>query len=123
MEMVIIENSRFQVIEIDGHKRLMTKERIPAWGPFHILTKQEVPERTKYSIELNRLGNTVHIEDPFFMYCNHSFTPNCAITPIGVVYALRLIEEGEELTFDYRTTESEISHPFIDFETNQKVEK
>lgn len=34
-------------------------------------------------------------------YMNHSFTPNCLLTPYGVEIAVRDIHPGEELTNDY----------------------
>lgn len=36
-------------------------------------------------------------------YINHSCDPNCLISPHGDVLAVRLIKEGEEITFDYVT--------------------
>jgi uncharacterized protein len=36
-------------------------------------------------------------------YINHSFKPNCCLTPYGFELAIRDIEPGEELTNDYGT--------------------
>lgn len=42
---------------------------------------------------------------PPFKYINHSCEPNCGITGTKTVRALRNITAGEELTFDYSTSE------------------
>ena len=125
MEMGIIENQNFKVEQyddIDGeHYCLRSCKKFKIGQPIYILQRIVVPERDKYSIQLKRGEKTIHILDPYFKYCNHSFTPNCGITPAGVVYALKPIEDGEELTFNYLTTEDEISHPFVDRETNIQI--
>lgn len=59
------------------------------------------------------------IDDPFqiadqeyiilrkpYIYFNHSCSPNAGVRQKGVVFALRSIEVGEEITYDYSTTES-----------------
>ena len=61
-------------------------------------------------------------DDPIYnwQFLNHSCLPNCYIHfEEMVVVSLRGIQEGEELTFDYNTTEFELSHPF---ECNCKAE-
>lgn len=42
---------------------------------------------------------------PPFKYINHSCDPNCGIRGTKTLYALRPIKIGEELTFDYSTSE------------------
>lgn len=42
---------------------------------------------------------------PPFKYINHSCDPNCGIKGTKMLYALRSIRAGEELTFDYSTSE------------------
>lgn len=41
-------------------------------------------------------------------FVNHSCDPNCGITRGRLLVARRPIEEGEEITFDYAMTESEM---------------
>lgn len=67
----------------------------------------EVMNRTRYTIE----QNGKHYIDELIMYMNHSCEPNCYIKD-RVVYAKRNIDAYEHLTFDYLTTESQISNPF-----------
>jgi hypothetical protein len=47
----------------------------------------------------------VWIVPPPFAYLNHSCGPNSALGKRGELRALSLIEAGEEVTFDYSTTE------------------
>ncbi len=83
-----------------------------------------VPKRTRHSVELCIHGKVIHVEDPATIYMNHSFTPNCHIhRPTGVIYALKTICAGDEVTFNYLTTESEILHPFVDYLTGLIVQR
>ena len=40
-----------------------------------------------------------------YVYVNHSCTPNCGVRKKGELFSLEDIPEGEELTYDYSTTE------------------
>lgn len=125
MVTAIIENQNLRVEryeDIDGeHHCLRSIKSVNLGSPLHILQRNTIPERDKYSIQLKKGEEAIHVIDPYFKYCNHSFKPNCAITPMGVVYAVKSIEAGEELTFNYLTTEEEISHSFVDRESNTEV--
>ena len=48
---------------------------------------------------------------------NHSFEPNCIIKDNCIV-ALKSINEGDELTFNYNDNETKIVCPFFDSKTN-----
>lgn len=48
----------------------------------------------------NRRGNLIFCWDQE-RYLNHSFFPNCSLTPYGFEVAIADIAEGEELTNDY----------------------
>ena len=74
-----------------------------------------VKERTYTSIQVSE---TAHLEDFTGKFLNHSCTPNLKFVSeyyLGRFYmkAVRTIRKGDELTFDYRTTESKIARPFI----------
>ncbi len=75
------------------------------------------PERTRDSIEV---GPSQHVEDPYALYLNHSFSPNLRLEERHM-FALRSITEGEELTFNYLETESEIASPFVCHDTGRTV--
>ncbi|MEO5978806.1 MAG: SET domain-containing protein-lysine N-methyltransferase [Chryseolinea sp.] len=62
-----------------------------------------------------QVSDTEHIELlPEYLECiNHSCTPNCFFnTSTGKLIALRSIEEGEELTFFYPSTEWDMDQAF-----------
>ena len=71
--------------------------------------------RTRESIEV---GPGQHVEDAYALYLNHSFTPNLRLEERRM-YALKNIAEGEELTFNYLETESEIASPFVCHDTGR----
>ena len=58
-----------------------------------------------------------HFEDDIGRYLNHHCNPNSNIVVIpdvepSLVVSNKPIFEGEEITFDYETTESEMAEPF-----------
>ena len=75
------------------------------------------PERTRESIEV---GPGEHVEDGYALYINHSFTPNLRVEGRALV-AVAEIAEGDELTFNYLESESEIAAPFVCHETGKPV--
>ena len=65
---------------------------------------------TQYSIEV---GSDEHITDGVGQYLNHSCEPNTEIERARrEVRARRDIAQGEELTFDYNSNETEMAYPF-----------
>lgn len=76
------------------------------------------PERTRDSIEI---GPGQHVEDPYALCLNHSFTPNLRLEERRM-FALQNIAVGEELTFNYLETESEIASPFVCHDTDRPVD-
>lgn len=76
------------------------------------------PDRTRDSIEV---GPDQHVEDAYALYLNHSFTPNLRLEERRM-FALRDITVGEELTFNYLETESEIAAPFVCHDTGRPVD-
>jgi uncharacterized protein len=75
-----------------------------AWG-------QEVPERTRHSIQVGREAHL--LVDTDLRLINHSCDPNCGLlirreVPTLELHALRPIGPGEALTLDYATFEDEI---------------
>lgn len=77
--------------------------------------------RTRTSVQVTE---ETHIEDALLMYLDHSFSPTVSIsfTPTHVeVHALKTIEPGEHLTFNYDTTETTMACPFTDADTGAWV--
>lgn len=54
-----------------------------------------------------------HVFHPLLARTAHSCEPNCCISfPTSSMVAIRRIEAGEAITYDYETTETWLSHPF-----------
>ncbi len=76
------------------------------------------PERTRGSIEV---GPAQPVEDPYALYLNHSFRPNLGLEKRHM-FALQSSTVGEELTFNYLETESEIASPFVCHDTGRTID-
>jgi len=66
------------------------------------------PFPTRTSVQISAVE---HVEDPYGVHFNHSFTPNCVVHG-REVHALRNIRQGEHLTYDYTANEDRIVCPF-----------
>jgi hypothetical protein len=83
-----------------------------------MVTGQEVAVPTRYTLQVDR---DLHIEAeqdgdgpdgyPVWRFMNHGCDPNILLRGRGFV-ALRAIRAGEEVTFDYDTTEWDMASPF-----------
>lgn len=98
-------------IRFDGKKKSLAATRDIRQGE----TIVTLPSRTrfnpdKYSIELAP-GIHVDCEHSKVGAINHSCSPNAAVRGFGVV-AWRCITGGEEITIDYKRTESKLAEPF-----------
>ena len=63
------------------------------------------------SRESIHIGNNKHIIDKWGIYMNHSFQPNTKIVGKDVV-AVKDIEYGDELSFNYNDSELPMHSPF-----------
>ncbi|MDA3882568.1 MAG: SET domain-containing protein [Bacteroidales bacterium] len=114
---VIISDSSF----IQGEKGLIAIDTIPKHSVVFSFKNHITCTRTKTSIQI---GNDVHIEPGNFgVFANHSCVPNCYMwtqyrsssgTGHVVLIATQDIYKGEEFTFDYATTETELSKDLKD---------
>lgn len=66
-------------------------------------------EPTRESI---RIGENAHIIDSYGIYMNHSFEPTCKIVN-NCVIALKDINIGDELNFNYNESEENMANPFM----------
>lgn len=74
-----------------------------------VASGDEQPERTFRTIEVDA-GHFLHPEG---MFTNHSCDPSAAVDGArGVMFAVRDIQIGEEITFDYLESESELVSSF-----------
>ncbi len=100
----------------------------PAWGPMgmHAIAKRDILEGTPVlkitglsvkspspsSIQINTCFH-LSAENALWGSIGHSCNPNCAINfNTWTFHSTRKIEDGEELTYDYLTTEWEMAAPF-----------
>jgi len=108
--------NQLEIARLDGENCLITRKKIKKDSIIHILSGKYSEKRTKYSIQVG----PINIIDDLFKYANHSFTPNVEVKGI-IVKAIKDIKAGDQITFNYHTTEDEITCPFTDKETNRLV--
>jgi SET domain len=73
------------------------------------LTGEILNYPTKYTIHI---GNNEHVLDKFGVYMNHSFEPSVEIMKSGIVVAVKDIQVGDEICFDYNHSELKMASPF-----------
>ena len=73
------------------------------------LSGEESERPTQHTVEI---APNLHVLDPNAYFMNHSFTPTCQITGREVRAACE-VNKGDELTFDYATTETTLVAPFM----------
>ena len=100
-----------------GEKAVFATKSYKKGEVIHELRGKILKSPTRTSIEIDK---DKHVEDRYGRYINHSFEPSASVTGNKLI-ALRDINEGEEITFDYTVSESNISHPFVDKTTNKLV--
>ena len=79
-------------------KKEVILELVGLWHPY--------PTRTSIQIKSN------HLESEIGAYLNHNCNPNAEILAGCKLVSTREIDEGEEITFDYNTTEDVLANPF-----------
>jgi hypothetical protein len=101
----------------NDNKALFSDKKYKINGKIHKLDGiiYEQPSRTTIEIAKNS-----HIDDPYGIYMNHSFFPNCIIKN-GFIVSICDINEDEELTFNYNENETTMACPFIDNVTKRHV--
>jgi SET domain-containing protein len=114
-------DSKIEIKNIRGFKGVFAKEEVAANSILIKLKGVLSSNPTKYSIQLgkdthlNLPGDKKNIQDPdlYWIYLNHGCEPNGYInTEDNTFRALRDIQKGEELRFNYFTTEYEFASPF-----------
>ena len=113
--------SEMVAIEVSEHgRRLVAALAIPEGTRLFFLEGRETDRPTRYSVQI---GAGLHLDTDcardeddllarfFWRYLDHSCDPSVVIRE-RVVYALRDIEPGESVTFDYNTTELDMAEPF-----------
>lgn len=101
-------------------RRLIAVRSIARGGTLFRIEGRETPVATKYSVQV---GWETHLDQGdardaqdrvarrFWRYMNHACGPSTVIRDRDVI-ALRDIGAGEDVTFDYNTTEWDMAEPF-----------
>lgn len=111
---------RIQVRRGSGRAGVFAIRRIPAGAEILSLEGELVSTPTRYSVQL---GEHQHLREPTngptpspdtpWCFLNHACAPNARVDAAARrLVALRDIRRGEEVTFDYLTTEWEMAEPF-----------
>lgn len=82
----------------------------PSGSIVHTLDGICLNKPTQLSIHI---GNNLHIEDKWGIFINHSFDPTVYISGKNIV-AKKDINAGDEITFDYNSSEICMAAPFYD---------
>jgi SET domain len=111
--------SKARVRRVNGAYALITDRPIATGEVVFVLEGEIIEHPSKYSVQI---GERRHLEplspDPsdvnsLIHFFNHSCDPSTRIDFEDLtVRALRDLEPGEEVTFNYNTTEYEMANPF-----------
>ena len=118
----LIRTLNIEVKFYDGYKGLYARKDIIAGSVIFDLKGRISSRGNKYSVQLSR---DKHLDFPLirkpnddldyaWQYLNHSCEPNGYVDAAAYSFcALRNIRKGEEITFNYLTTEYELAAPFL----------
>lgn len=98
---------------LNSQKTLVTKEAI-SMGEVVLKFSGEIKSIPNWqSIQLDEKKHIWPNEEDIWPALNHNCSPNCYVDIVNIsLIALRNINAGEELTFDYNLTEYELATPF-----------
>jgi SET domain len=117
----IQEGSAVEIKDKEGFKGVFAKENIGKDSVIFFLKGKITRRPTKYTIQI---GSSRHLASPAvsktddeldycWLYLNHHCDPSGYINSEELTFrALRDIAAGDEITFNYLTTESELAAPF-----------
>ena len=94
-------------------KGLFATKKIKEKNLILLLSGDNLSNPTRTSIQIKNK----HLEHPKGGFINHHCDPNAEVLLLkgeeaAFLIAKRNIKKGEEITFDYETTEKELAHPF-----------
>ncbi len=118
--MPVMDRSDCFDVKPDAHGERATHARFAfeAGEVVYTLRGEPTGVRCRRSIEI---GPGEHLIDPYAECINHSSSPNLEIQGRRLI-ALHPIAAGDEVTFDYRTTESAIAAPFQCHHTGEMID-
>lgn len=99
------------VVKKNGNFRTIAAKKFVKGDVLLKVTGEETVVRDRYTIQLRKDS---HIIPNQFSgkYVNHSCLPNTMINANREFIALKEVKQGEELTFDYKSTEDELAEKF-----------
>ena len=107
-----------KIVKVNGMDGVVTTIDVATENMVYEFRGREIPDPTRTSVQIGRR----HIEEDMIAYVNHSCTPNVSVEDMRYndwnmfgTYALvstGVMVAGDEITFDYNSTEDEIAHPF-----------
>lgn len=103
-----------KIIESNGYKKIITEKPIKRGAVIFSLEGRLQSQASKYSIQIDA---KLHLEpsesNHEWKFVNHSCDPNAFIdVEEKNIKALKDIKAGEEICFNYNSTEYEIAGPF-----------
>ena len=116
----VMDRSDCFEVNPNAHGERATHARFPFEAGEVVYTLRGEPSavRCRRSIEI---GPGEHLVDPYAECINHSSSPNLEIRG-RVLIALQPIAAGDEVTLDYRPTESAIAAPFQCHHTGEVID-
>lgn len=111
--------ARIKVDKRDDYYIVVATERIPEKDVLLRLEGIVLKEPTQFSIQIGEsehiaaYSNHPHIESSIIRYINHSCEPSAYFNITDrVLIAAKNLEPGDEITFNYNTTEYDMVAPF-----------
>jgi len=116
----VLSAPRVTVVGVLGQRGVVAIEAIPTGEVVLVVDGITTTRPSRYSIQV---GENEHVDLPAdvdparsavdhpWQFLNHSCAPNARLVARTVI-AARPIEAGEEITFDYNTTEYDMASPF-----------
>lgn len=90
---------------------VFTCKPIKAGEMIFMMSGEVITAPTQTSVQI---GENQHIEDPLAKYLNHHCSPSARVVrDQRLVVALRDLQFGEEITFDYTQNEDKMAAPFV----------
>lgn len=106
-----------QVVTNGDYSKLIATKKYQSDDIIRVLTGIILDKPTRTSIQT---ATDIHVEDVYGQFMNHSFKPSTRIFN-GCIVAITEIKPGDEITFNYNESESQMSCPFVDNATGIHV--
>lgn len=106
--------NKVTIINKDNFRTVVSSEKINKGETIILINGylKNIPNR--YSIQLDSLSHIWPYENSQWQYLNHSCSPNAEIARDGSrkLVAIKEIDKGEEVTFNYNCVEYDMNNPF-----------